>query len=71
MFSFVLPVLLAYLFFAPWSLPARKIIFHLRHYIEFQIQKNIFIPEMNDPNNQIDYKEWPLKKSFTSVMSTL
>jgi hypothetical protein len=61
--SFLTPALtLVFFLFSPWSNPVRDILSDSRHYVEFQIQKRFYFPEMNEPDNLPPYKEWLIKE---------
>jgi len=70
--SFLTPALtLVFFLFSPWSNPVRDILSDSRHYVEFQIQKRFYFPEMNDPEKLPPYKEWPLNKAGSSYEYTI
>lgn len=61
--SFLTPALPLVLFlFSPWSDPIRDIFYDSRQYVEFQIQKRFYFPEMNEPDKLPPYKEWLVKE---------
>jgi len=61
--SFLTPALtLVFFLFSLWSNPVRDIFSASRHYVEFQIQKRFYFPEMNDPDKLPPYKEWLIKE---------
>jgi len=69
--SFIFPALLAVFMFSPWGAPITHRFFDSRHYVEFQIQKSFYFPEMNDPEKLPPYKEWPLNKAGSSYEYTI
>jgi hypothetical protein len=61
--SSLTPALLVVFTFSSWSEPIRHHFIASRHYVEFQIQKRFYFPEMNEPDKLPPYKEWPLNKA--------
>ncbi len=61
--SFLTPALLVVFMFSSWGDPVRDNYYASRHYVEFQIQKRFYFPEMNEPDKLPPYKEWPLNKA--------
>jgi hypothetical protein len=69
--SFLAPALLIGFLFSPWSNPVRDIFTYSRHYVEFQIQKRFYFPEMNDPDKLPPCKEWLVKENHNISKFTI
>jgi len=59
--SLLTPALLVVFMFSSWGTPIWYRIIDSRHYVEFQIQKSFYFPEMNDPDKLPPYREWLIK----------
>ncbi len=59
--SLLTPALLVVFMFPLGSNPIKDIFYDSRQYVEFQIQKRFYFPEMNDPDKLPPYKEWLIK----------